>query len=639
LLKPSAKLLVSAGLGVFLHAESARADCNDPFGKPNELLDFHLRLSQADWMALLNNRLPSTDGNPGACDDQYREFKAEFRCGSEGPWLKIAMRKKRGEERGVEAPLKPPLKLDINEDFMGTVPEAKGQSWPAHMGRFGFRKLTLNNGQGNRFMNRTIPLPVLMAEHVTLRLLKREVPTAPGTAYAKVTIHTENKPDGEYHGVYVLIEDIDRPALLRRFNRNDGRLVKSSKDACPVEVQFDDGPPNASRAAYDSFIAKNPAMFPGTWLAEANKGLDLDTLLRQEAIREILVNGDDTIATSVTDSREGLNFYYYEPREGLRHYMPWDVDLAFGQQNENCAPNSLKCLPTERVGRWCGGVRSRVGAATVCQTEIRKRYLEVMCQLINGSMASEEILKVWEEAYSTIKDTVPLEKDLIWGGRDPSSTAIDKSFGAEYVRLKSWIPARINSVRSQISCAPGCTAGASEACTFLTCAGQRRCENNRWTTCQPMASCALPGPTVTGGSPGSDGGVGGADASSPGDAGAAPPVPGTGGVGGGSSGGGGAGGGGAGAAGAGGGAAPGGGMAGAGGGSGPTPSAGRGGSGAPGGAAGAPGPGAPGEMPAPGGCQCRTVTGGATPASGWLLLAAPVLLAWRRRRRRSVARA
>jgi MYXO-CTERM domain-containing protein len=634
LLRQSLKLLVSAGLGVLLHAGSARADCNDPFGKPNELLDLHLRLSQADWMALLNNRLPTTDGNPAACDDQYREFKAEFRCGSEGPWLKIAMRKKRGEERGVEAPLKPPLKLDFNEDFMGTVPEARGQSWPAHLGRFGFRKVTLNNGQGNRFMNRTIPLPVLMAEHVALRLLKRELPTAPGTAYAKVTIHTESKPDGEYHGVYVMVEDIDRPALLRRFGRNDGRLVKSSKDACPIEVQFDDGPPNAARAAYESFIAKSPATFPGTWLAEASKGLDLDTLLRQEAIREILVNGDDTIAASVTDSREGLNFYYYEPREGLRHYIPWDVDLTFGQQNTNCAPTPLKCPPTERIGRWCSGVRSRVGAATVCQPEVRKRYLEIMCQLINGSMAAEEILKVWEEAYNTVKDVVPLEGDLIWGGRDPSSPAIDKSFGAEYVRLKSWIPARINSVRSQISCAPGCSEGASESCSYLTCAGQRRCENNRWTTCQPMASCALPGPTPSGGSPtGGDAGAGGPVS----DAGVAPtPVPGTGGVGGAGGGAAGAaGGGGAGAAGAGGGTATGGAMAGASGGAAPTPG-GPPGSGAPGGAAGAPAPGAPAEMSPPGGCQCRAVDGASSSAPGWMWLSVAALLVWRRRRRRSL---
>ena len=490
----------------------AQADCNDPFGKPGELLDFHLKMSQADWNALLANKVGNTDGNPAACDDKYTEFKSEFRCGSDGPWLKVAVRKKRGEERGAEAPAKPPLKIDINEDFMGTVPEAKGQNWPASQGKLGFRKLTLNNGQGNKPAGRRLMLPLLMTEHVAMRLLKREVPSSPGTAYAKVTLHTESKPEGQHIGVYVLLEDIDRGALRRRWGQDNGRLIKGSKDSCPVEVQFDDGPPNPAKAAFDAWIATPAGANP---IEAASKAIDLDAFLRQEAIREILVNGDDAIATSQTSSGEGLNFYYFDPKQGPRQYIPWDVDLTFGQQNENCAPSNLKCAPTDKIGRWCAATQSRVGKATVCQTEIRKRYLEIMCQMTNGSLSASEILKVWEEAYNTVKATVPLEKDLVWGGMDPSSPAIDKSFGAEYVRLKSWIPARIASVQQQINCAPGCPAGKTEACTYLSCAGERRCEGGLWTPCQPVAAC-MPGGTppspADGGAPGAGGASGGSDA-------------------------------------------------------------------------------------------------------------------------------
>src|SRR5687767_11084574 len=127
------RLLVGVG-ALVVGLGSARADCRDPFGKPNELLDFHIKIKRADWNALLASRVPSTDGNRGACDAKYPEFKAEFRCGSADPWLQIALRKKRGEERGVEAPLKPPMKIDFNEDFMGMVPAAKGQRWPANFG-------------------------------------------------------------------------------------------------------------------------------------------------------------------------------------------------------------------------------------------------------------------------------------------------------------------------------------------------------------------------------------------------------------------------------------------------------------------------------------------------------------------------
>src|SRR5262245_25651291 len=142
--------IAAAALLIAGASAPAAADCNDPFGKPNEVLDFNVRLKRADWMALLASTVRNFDADSldsPACKDEFPEFPAEFRCGTTEPWIKIGLRKKRGTERGVEAPQKPPLKLDFNEDFMGQQPTAKGQRWPAAMGDLGFRKLSLNNGQ------------------------------------------------------------------------------------------------------------------------------------------------------------------------------------------------------------------------------------------------------------------------------------------------------------------------------------------------------------------------------------------------------------------------------------------------------------------------------------------------------------
>ncbi|HEY0710512.1 MAG TPA: CotH kinase family protein [Polyangia bacterium] len=545
------KSLVSGVLGVLavslalLPTRLALADCQDPFGKPHEPLDFHLNIKRSDWTALLASSVPATNGE-AACDGQYPEFRAEFRCGETGPWMKIAVRKKRGEERGIEAPNKPPLKIDFNEDFMGQVPEAKGQSWPAGRGEFGYRKLTLNTGQGNKPPNRVLMLPNLLSEHVANRLLHKEVPTAPATAIATVTLHFDGQSAGEFHGSYILIEDIDKSALRRRFARADGRLVKSSKAGCPTELQFDDGPPNAAKAAFDGFIAKSPASFAGRWLPEVEKGVELDDLLRQEAIREILVNGDDTLTYAGTANIEGNNWFSFDPREGKRRYMPWDVDLTFGQQQQNCAPTPLKCPATFPISRFCGTMLpltapSKIGAATVCNPEVQKRYYQIMCQLTQGSLSAGEIIKIWDEADKAARPGVAREKDLIWRGMDPLSTTIDKSYGSEYVRLRAWIPERIRSVQQQltakgVSCAPGCPAGASESCQYLTCPGERRCEDNLWTECRPKPGCTLPGQTA---SPVSDGGSdagvtdangGGPNTDAPSDAGVDPGPRGSGGT-------------------------------------------------------------------------------------------------------------
>jgi hypothetical protein len=635
-------------LASLITASVARADCNDPFAKPEEILDFHFKLSSADWRSLLASRIGMSDTNPAACMDQFPEFKAEFRCGTEGPFLKIALRKKKGEERGTEAFEKPPMKMDINEDFMGMVPEARGQRWPASFGDLGFRKLTLNNGQSNKRAGVIQVLPVLQSEHVTLRLLGKDVPESPRTAYAKVTMHLDGSEPGTYLGVYILIEDIDRTALRRRGFAGVGRLEKQSGSQCRPELQLDDGPPNEAKAAYDALVGKDPSQFPGRWLAEAAKGLDVDALLRQEAIREIVLNGQDTIFNSVNNNGGlGNNWYAYDPRVGLRHYIPWDVDLAFGQQQGNCdsagafmppmGSRPLQCAYNMPLLSWCAGGRpyaptlSRLGQRLACHTpEAQKRYLQIMCQLITGPLAADEIVKVWDQAFETLRPVVPLEQARAWKGVDPLADPpsaspigepIYETFGSEHRRLRSWIPQRINYLREAIgqmgvTCPATCQNGATDSCTYLGCASQRRCENGKWSACQVNTSClqATPPPAPDGGTPPGtpDGGA------PPPVGGSGPPPSGTGGAGGG---------GGAPAPTAG---AP-GGTAGAGG---NAPSGGTGGRGGSGGTPPTMMPAGGGQAP-DGGCQCEI--GGARGAGSGLplgfFLAALIAVSARRRRR------
>ena len=529
--------LATSALAVALtsFAGPASADCADPFGKPEQVLDFHLKVSRADWTKLLAERVRNPDTMPlsAACMDVYTEYKAEFRCGADGPWLKVGLRRKKGEERGVEAFEKPPMKIDFNEDFMGTVMEAKGQRWPAGAGDLGFRKITLNNGTANKSADGLSVLSVLQSEHVSLRLLGKDVPLTPRTAFAKVTMYLDGAAQGEYLGVYILIEDLDRTALKRRGLAANGRLEKQSTADCRPEIDFDDGPPNEAKAAFDAFMAKNPAMFAGKWLEEAGKGVDVDSLLRQEAIREILVNGNDTIFNSINPTTMpggmagwGNNWYAYDGRTGVRQYAPWDMDLAFGQQRGACMPTPLQCPANVALLSWCAGgtpypaTTSGLGRRLACNPEVQKRYLEIMCQLTNGPLAADEMLKVWDQTYETLKTVVPLETARTWKGIDPlanppaapvNGVRVLETFGSENTRLKAWIPARVKFVQESIArlgvtCAAGCTAGATDKCTYLGCPSQRRCMNNRWTACEPTTACAQAPATDGGVAPGTDGG-------------------------------------------------------------------------------------------------------------------------------------
>ncbi len=485
---------------LLISARPARAACSDPFAKPNEVVDFHVRMTRADWNLLRGFSLRGDD-----CVGMYPDYKAEFRCGDDEPWITMAIRKKRGSDTPPE---KPSLKIDFNEDFMGTVPSATGQSWPAQLGKVGYRKLTLNNGHSNAPAATWGPfvLPVLLKEQVALRLLRREIPLSPGSAYAKLYIHFDDTPDPEYKGVFVLVEDIDRSALRRRIGTafDNGRLTKQTKANCAAEVQFDDTMPNPSLAAFDAWMKADANDFPGTWLAETQKSLDLDWLLRQEAIREILVS-DDTILNNTNNrlANPGLgnNYFAFDPLVGApRQYIPWDLDAAFGHLFNICAPNNYRCAPTMKVLAQCDlpmkPVFSVLGQRTVCHPEIQPRYLATMCQLINGSMSAGEIVKVLDEMDAAVRPVVPLETDAIYGGRDPLNVAMTMSltYGSEYERIRAWIPERINSVREQlkargVACPDVCPAGATEKCQSFNCQGQRTCTNGLWTPCVLPTTC------------------------------------------------------------------------------------------------------------------------------------------------------
>jgi hypothetical protein len=450
---------------VVLRPSLVAADCDDPFARPADLLDMHVRLKRADWTQLLADTVPDTNDpakvTPEACAADYPRYPAEFRCGDQ-PWIAVSVAKKRGTERGVEVPSKPPLKIDF-----------KKAGWPALMGKPGYGAIALNNGQMNRPPASVAPRfldPVLLDEYAALRLLGHELPISPGVAYARLTVHFDDAPAGEYHGAYLVIEELDRASIQRRLGaaRAEGRLLKKTNPNCPVTVKYDDGPPNAAQAAFDAWSAKDPADFPGTWRAETEKGIALDTFLRQEAIREVVLNGYDTITFQATGT--GNNYYAFEPRAGSpRQYIPWDLDQAFGGLYGFCGAGAyFACPPEKPVLDHCApgtmNPASSEGKRTVCQPGIRERYLEIMCQLVNGSLSPGAFERLWDEADRTVRPAV-MDEAQLWqepfpqpvaprappdGGTDPLDERVFRSYASEYARMKPWMRRRTEFVRAEI---------------------------------------------------------------------------------------------------------------------------------------------------------------------------------------------
>lgn len=450
------------GLLVSLTATAARATCDDPFADPTEVLSLNLRLSHADWDAM---RL---EKNPGlACDLQYQWHAVDFRCGDEGPWISIGARHKRGDQRGVDAPQKPPLKLDFNR-FVD------GQRWPAALGELGYRKLSLNNGQANLAGG---VLPALLAEPVAWRLMQRELPLAPRSAYARLFVHFTDDGVVECRGLYLLLEDLDRTAIRRRHGSSCGALLKSTVGWCREDPEYDDGPPSPARSLYDRWYDAVPG---DGWEAQTRATFDLDSLLRQEALKDILGSGRDSPTGDLYN-----NYFRFEPREGLGRFFPWDLDWAF-------AVYPLEIKPETKLEAAC----SPIGLKTRCHPQLRKQYLRAACDLLQGTLSADYLLAEWRAADALVRPLVRDEADAVWGGVDPLDPQVKGSYEAVNLRTQSWIPARIESVRAQleaegVSCPTSCEEGAAQSCGVGACEGVRHCVGGAWAACEVSASAEV----------------------------------------------------------------------------------------------------------------------------------------------------
>jgi hypothetical protein len=471
-------------------ARLARADCDNPFGDPDQVLDFHLRTTTEVW-----KQFQSSDKSDG-CDEQYPYFPAEFRCGEDEPYIALEFRRKRDRS---QTSWKLPIKLDFNR-------AVAGQRWPAARGKLGYRKLSLNSGQsddagrsgGGRPANPGT-LSALLTEHLAWRLMRQELPESSGVAYARLTLHFTDTDETRYQGLYVLIEDIDRTAVRARFGSDEGLLVKTTDLGCVDEVVFDDGPPNSASELFSAWLSEDPNQYAEAWYARTNQALHLDPLLRQEALRELLANTGDTVLGNRN------NYFALDLRGERRHYLPWDLDdmfRPFPQVRAATTPLFHACVG----GAGC--TPNKVGLNTRDQPEIRRQYLENMCQLSNGVAQEEKLLSEFEALDALVRPIVAEEVEPLWApvGRNPLDASVEGTYASEVERMKKWIPDRVRAVRTLIeaegvACPEGCEEGARVACEASGREGHRVCTSARW------GACSSPDPV---GGAGGESGAGGA---------------------------------------------------------------------------------------------------------------------------------
>lgn len=258
----------------------------------------------------------------------------------------------------------------------------------------GLKKINLNN-----FTND----PSLLHDALSLKLLRDAGVLASRTAYTKLWIN------GEYIGLYIVIENVDKTFLKSAFgsSQNDGNLYKTDRGA---SVYLDWlGADRAEYKRYGLKLTTNEST--DDWTTFINfvnllnnnyssdfqqlleSSFDVHTYLKVLAIEKCVKSWDSYWGG-------GNNFYLYEHPDGKMRWIPWDMNETF-QDIKLLEGTSLLngyLIPTPQFdGR---PLLKRVFAIEEYKTE----YLNNVCDLLQTKFSAEYLGKYCVDMHNLIDE-------------------------------------------------------------------------------------------------------------------------------------------------------------------------------------------------------------------------------------------
>jgi spore coat protein CotH len=372
-------------------ATSVALRFTDPVFDPSKLHEVRLELDPADWQALRDNYLT----------DQY--YAADITI--DGETVRQIGIRSRGV--GSRNPEKPALKLDFNK-------YVAGQKF------HGYSTVVLKN----LFQD-----PSLMREKLSFAVFQAMGVEAPQLSHARLTVN------GEYWGVFNLVEAVSKPFLKQRLGQDEGNLFNYEYDFhwdfsslgtepdayIPIPFKPETNEDHLDPSGLVAFIqAINETPDPG-FVAAMRNWFDVDRFLTYLAVENATAERDGMVGV------EGVNNFYLYQYDGQNRFLfiPWDKDGclaeavvdAFLRVDENVLTQRLLADPTARQ-TYLAALRRAAGF-------VNARYL----------------VPVVDDTYKQIRTSVLA---------DPNKPITNQEFEDGILALKATIAAREADILAQV---------------------------------------------------------------------------------------------------------------------------------------------------------------------------------------------
>lgn len=297
----------------------------------------------------------------------------------------------------------------------------------------GLATLNLNNSSTD---------PSLLREPLAYAVFRDAGIPAPRTAFASVYLTVEGLYNRKYVGPYTIVEQVDREFLERHFGDASGMLLKPEmlrglpylgRHWGMYEDRYNpksDGDGTAGQT-FIEFVRLIHFADDATFRQRIGSFIAIDEFLRFIAIQAMLVNLDSFLTT-------GHNYYLYQnPRDGKFYWMPWDLDLSFGNFAIAGGPAQEMDLSIYRPQVPPNRLIERLLAID----ELDQRYQQHLRQLaeevftetrLRERLSAMEMLRRQTQASSTTR---------------PTTSPVDRGTQA----LRTFVKGRLESIRSQLA--------------------------------------------------------------------------------------------------------------------------------------------------------------------------------------------
>lgn len=428
-------------------------DSAEAFFGPDRLYTFRLTIAPDQWATMedVSQPQPGADRRPGGngplVDREYKSGRATLEF--EGrPAGTISVRFKGNSSFNFSRnSLKHSLKLDFNE----VDPDRTF---------FGLTKLNLNNNAMD---------PSQLREALAYDIFRHAGVPAGRTAFARVFLTVPGCYDHAYVGLYTIVEQVDARFLKSRFGVKDGLLLKPERvqglpywgddwAAYTNRMQPKTKATAADTARYLEFVKNLNLAADAPFQATLTNFVDVDAALRFLAVQALLANMDSPLLT-------GHNYYLWlHPRTRQFHWLPWDLNEAFGGFNPAGTTAQQLDLSVNRPFTRANRFAERLLAAP----GVSARYHDLVRGLLATNFNAGRLFPLIETMAATIRPALTNDRQVslpqfesALSAAQPAENATDRDAGGGPGRppgagrprtpLKAFITQRVNSVQRQLA--------------------------------------------------------------------------------------------------------------------------------------------------------------------------------------------